>query len=81
MPVIIAPEQYARWLDPRLPEVPDLVAPYPAQATDWYAVSTQVNSVQHDNASLIERVAPPPADEPVMDEPARPRPPDQEELF
>ena len=42
----------------------------PPQAMAWYPVSTQVNNVHHDNASLIERAAPPPADEPVADEPA-----------
>jgi putative SOS response-associated peptidase YedK len=81
MPVIIAPEQYARWLDPHLPDVPDLVAPFPAASMTWYPVSAQVNNVHHDNASLIERVAPAPAGEPVTAEPARPQAPDQEELF
>ena len=79
MPVIIAPDNYARWLDPRQADVPELVAPFPAAQMVWYEVSTQVNSVQHDSASLIERAAPPRADEPAAEAP--PRPPDQEELF
>ena len=90
MPAIIAPTQYERWLDVAVEEVADLLAPYPADAMTWYPVSTRVNSVRHDDATLIERVAeaggthadgtspsPAAADEAPADEP----PPEQSELF
>jgi len=79
MPVIIAPEHYARWLDPANAEVDDLVTPYPSDAMAYYPVSTRVNSVRHDDASLIE---PAEALEPESadDEPP-PHTPEQESLF
>ena len=79
MPVIIAPEHYARWLDPANAEVADLVAPYPADAMACHAVSTRVNSVRHDDASLIEPVTQPEL-EPADEEPP-PHVPEQESLF
>jgi putative SOS response-associated peptidase YedK len=91
MPVIVAPPDYARWLDVASDaDVTDLLAPYPAGAMTWYPVSTRVNSVRNDDAALIEQVAeadatpgadapPPPADgKDVNDEEMRP---EQAELF
>jgi len=91
MPVIVAPSDYARWLDVASDaDVTDLLAPYPADAMTWYPVSTRVNSVRHDDAALIEQVAeadatanadePPPAadDKDIGDEEM---PPEQTELF
>ena len=79
MPVIIAPEHYVRWLDPANAEVADLIAPYPPDAMAYHPVSTRVNSVRHDDPSLIESVA---ALEPESsdDEPP-PHTPEQESLF
>jgi putative SOS response-associated peptidase YedK len=79
MPVIVAPEHYARWLDPANADVADLIAPYPSDAMAYYPVSTRVNSVRHDDASLIE---PAPAIERDAAE-AEPPPhlPEQESLF
>ncbi len=57
MPVIVAPADYARWLDVAGADVTDLLAPYPAEAMTWYPVSTRVNSVRNDDATLIEQVA------------------------
>lgn len=58
MPVIVAPADYARWLDVASDaDVTDLLAPYPAAAMTWYPVSTRVNSVRNDDAALIEQVA------------------------
>jgi putative SOS response-associated peptidase YedK len=73
MPVIVAPADYTRWLDVACADVTDLLAPYPAEAMTWYPVSTRVNSVRNDDATLIVQVAetdampsgdapPPPAD-------------------
>jgi putative SOS response-associated peptidase YedK len=79
MPVIVAPEHYARWLDPANAEVADLIAPYPSEAMAYHPVSTRVNSVRHDDASLIEAVA---ALEPEGDDAEPPpHPPEQESLF
>jgi putative SOS response-associated peptidase YedK len=80
MPVIIAPEQFARWLDPAHAEVADLIAPYPSAAMAFYPVSTRVNNVHRDDATLIEAVA---ADIPDGEAhgAAPPHKPEQESLF
>ena len=46
MPLIIAPEDYARWLDRAVDDVVDLLSPYSADAMNFYPVSTRVNAVQ-----------------------------------
>ena len=79
MPVIVAPEHYERWLDPANAEVTDLIAPYPGDAMAYYPVSTRVNSVRHDDASLIVPVSAP-EPESADDEPP-PHTPEQESLF
>jgi putative SOS response-associated peptidase YedK len=56
MPVIVAPADYARWLDVGGEPPLDLVAPYPAEAMTFEPVSTRVNAVRNDDASLIEPV-------------------------
>jgi putative SOS response-associated peptidase YedK len=86
MPVIVAPAQYGRWLDVAVADVGDLFAPFPADAMTYYPVSTRVNSVRHDDATLIEPVpeagndaqhaAPAPAHAPTHEPP-----PEQTELF
>jgi putative SOS response-associated peptidase YedK len=84
MPVIVAPRDYARWLDPGIPDVADLIAPFPPAAMTWYPVSTRVNAVGHDDASLIESVAMPHDDASAPEdaaEPAPQHPPEQESLF
>jgi putative SOS response-associated peptidase YedK len=56
MPVIIPPEQYARWLDPELRDsgpLQELLAPYPAEAMEAMPVSKAVNKVGNDDPSLI----------------------------
>jgi len=80
MPAIVAPEHYARWLDPASADVVDLLTPYPAAAMAYYPVSTRVNNVRHDDASLIEPVASAPG-EIDADHGPPPHPPEQEELF
>jgi putative SOS response-associated peptidase YedK len=79
MPVIVAPEHYARWLDPANAEVADLIAPYPSGRMAYYPVSTRVNSVRNDDASLLDAVAAPET-ESADDEPP-PHTPEQESLF
>jgi len=80
MPLIVPREHYARWLDPANADVADLIAPYPAEAMAYYPVSSRVNNVRHDDASLIERVAAIPAEEDADHGPP-PHPPEQESLF
>jgi putative SOS response-associated peptidase YedK len=79
MPVIVGPAHYARWLDPANAEVADLIAPYPADAMAYYPVSTRVNSVRHDDASLIEPAAAGERD--AAEAEPLPHPPEQESLF
>ena len=54
MPVIIAHETYARWLDPANESAFELLVPYPAEEMVAYPVSTQVNSPKNDDPGLIE---------------------------
>ena len=79
MPMIVAPESYARWLDPGNAEVADLIVPFPSDALAYYPVSTRVNNVRHDDATLIES-AEPVADD-AADGEAPPPAPEQESLF
>ena len=85
MPVIIAPQDYARWLDPAANEVADLLAPYPAEAMTWYPISMRVNAVRNDDATLIERAADLPQsateDEALIDDPPHPKKPVQSSLL
>jgi putative SOS response-associated peptidase YedK len=56
MPVILRPEDYGRWLDRGTTgaDVADLLRPLPDDALERWPVSTAVNSVKHDDPSLIE---------------------------
>jgi putative SOS response-associated peptidase YedK len=80
MPLIVPREHYARWLDPALSAVPDLLVPFPAEEMAWYPVSTRVNNVHHDSPALIECVEPLPPGE-ADDGAPPPHPPEQESLF
>lgn len=51
MPVILAPQEYARWIDPGFSEIDGLQAmldPYPAAEMIMYPVSSLVNSPKND---------------------------------
>jgi putative SOS response-associated peptidase YedK len=78
MPMVIAPDSWADWLDPANNDTGDLqalLAPATAAGLDSYPVSTEVNSVRHNGPELIEplaadRLAPLPAPRPgVLDQP------------
>jgi len=56
MPAIVAPAQYGAWLDVANAAGAAFFEPYPADAMTYYPVTTRVNSVRHDDASLLERV-------------------------
>ncbi len=56
MPVILAPEDYALWLDPAVsdPVLPaQLLRPFPPAAMALHPVSTRVNTVRNDDPSCI----------------------------
>lgn len=58
MPAILAPEDYARWLDPNLREPDKLqsaLRPYPADEMELYPVNPLVNSPRNDDPKCIER--------------------------
>lgn len=57
MPLIIAAENYAAWLDPRNADplaLKALVRPYLAERMSAHAVSPRVNALENDDAALIE---------------------------
>ncbi len=54
MPVIIAPDQYARWLDPQSGPVGDLFEPFPAADMHAWPVSPDVGNVRNNRPDLIE---------------------------
>lgn len=76
MPLIVSPEDYARWLDPADAEAEDLIQPFPAARMKYYPVSTLVNAVRNDRPELIAPI------EPAASAPeSPPHPPEQESLF
>jgi putative SOS response-associated peptidase YedK len=57
MPVIVAPQAYARWLSPGEADPADLLVPFPADAMALWPVSTRVNNPANDDAALLEPAA------------------------
>jgi len=58
MPVIVAPADYAKWLDPAIQEpgpIQPLLRPYPSGPMEAYAVSSIVNSPTRDDQRCLER--------------------------
>lgn len=63
MPVILAPELEARWIDPaplREDTLAELTRPLPAELMTKIPVSTRVNSVAHDDPEVLAPVEEPP---------------------
>ena len=56
MPVIIAPEDYARWLSSLEPDPRDLLVPYAAEPMTMWPISTRVNKPDNDDASILDRL-------------------------
>jgi putative SOS response-associated peptidase YedK len=57
MPVIIPPESYERWLDPREQEpdeLKDLLKPYPPEEMEAFAVSKTVNSPANETDACVK---------------------------
>lgn len=87
MPVILAREDYAKWLDPatELDEAKALLRPYPAEQMEAYPVSKIVNKYENDTEEVIQPIA---LDESQRVEARQPRIPrrkgkkaDQRDLF
>ena len=62
MPVVLAPEDWATWLDPTSDpaEAERLLVPAPAAWFETYPVGTLVNNVRHDGPELLDPLPPPP---------------------
>lgn len=61
MPLVLAPTDWDRWLDPAVDEaagVEDLLVAAPADEFEVYAVSTEVNNVRNDGPQLIDPIPP-----------------------
>ncbi len=61
MPVILAPEDYRRWMDPRNENVEDLLEllrPYDAGLMKGYPVSNEVNDARNQGPHLVEAAGP-----------------------
>ena len=58
MPVIVAPEDYGRWLDPATPleEVKALLRPFPAEGMESVPVSTLVNNPRNESPQCVEPI-------------------------
>lgn len=58
MPVILHPELYGIWLDPRTgsAELKELLAPFPSSEMKSHPVGSGVNHPENDNAELVVRV-------------------------
>ena len=56
MPVIIAPEDYTRWLSSLEPDPRDLLVPYAAEPMTMWPISTRVNKPDNDDASILDRL-------------------------
>lgn len=54
MPVILRPDAYETWLDTLRPGAEDLLRPYDAAPLEVVRVSTRVNDVRNDDATLLE---------------------------
>src|SRR5262245_41483703 len=55
MPVILAPADYARWLNDE-PDPRDLMRPFPAHLMRMWPISTRVNKPENDDPSMIEPI-------------------------
>ena len=63
MPVIIGPENYDTWLDPKQEDdekLRSLLAPFAADQMEAFPVSSRVNSPKNDDAECIKPVRPKP---------------------
>jgi putative SOS response-associated peptidase YedK len=52
MPVILAPEDYARWIS-GVPDPRDLMKPFPSDLMTMWPISTRVNKPENNDADLL----------------------------
>jgi putative SOS response-associated peptidase YedK len=64
MPVVLAPDSFAAWLDSSVKDARPILAGATADGLTCYPVSFAVNSVRNDEPKLIERVSDPAAELP-----------------
>jgi len=59
MPVILPPESWGAWMDPKTPTATaiELLRPCPPEWMEAYAVSSRVGNVQNDDPELIAPLA------------------------
>jgi len=72
MPLILEPEDFARWLDSSMQDASalrDLLKPAADGVLNMHPVSSRVNSPKNDDSALVQRVEPKPdvRDEPIED--------------
>jgi putative SOS response-associated peptidase YedK len=61
MPVVLKPDAWPVWLGEEpadLPQLRSLLGPYPSEGMVCWSVSARVGSVENNDASLIEPLAP-----------------------
>lgn len=63
MPVIVPESDYARWLDCTRADVGDLLSPWSGEPLRVHPVSTRVNAVANDDATLREAATVPPEED------------------
>jgi len=54
MPVIIAPDDYTRWLSDIEPDPHDLLRPYPATLMTLWPISTRVNRPANNDPDILD---------------------------
>jgi putative SOS response-associated peptidase YedK len=60
MPVILSPEDYDVWLDPKVEDrkkLEEMLRPFPSSLMEAYPVSTVVNNLQNDIENCVEPLA------------------------
>src|SRR5713226_4724861 len=60
MPVIVAPEDYGKWLGEESTDplrLPQMLKPYPAERMTCFPVDSRVGNVKNDDAALVEAIA------------------------
>jgi putative SOS response-associated peptidase YedK len=58
MPVILAPDSYDRWLDPRWADASELLKPWDPRLMRCYPVGTRINQVANDDEECARPIEP-----------------------
>lgn len=58
MPVIVPPDRYSAWLDPRtpIPAIKDLIKPFPSEEMAAWPISLRVNRATEDDVGILEPI-------------------------